>query len=170
MILVGGGAVNFHGYQRHSADVDFWISTDPENLKMLVKVFQEMELEFTAFPEKVKNQEQNISVKFSPVGLDLELITKFEIGKTFEQAYEDSVVVEIKQKPIHKWRVLNIDDLITSKKRAARPKDLLDIIELEKLKSSFIWDLRIRMFFRQQSHEYFRYTGNSSTTFSDRIS
>src|SRR6056297_213077 len=89
MILVGGGAVNFHGYQRHSADVDFWISTDPENLKMLVKVFQEMELEFTAFPEKVKNQEQNISVKFSPVGLDLELITKFEIGKTFDQAYED---------------------------------------------------------------------------------
>ena len=23
MIMVGGGAVNFHGYQRHSADVDF---------------------------------------------------------------------------------------------------------------------------------------------------
>ena len=27
MIMVGGGAVNFHGYQRHSADVDFWIET-----------------------------------------------------------------------------------------------------------------------------------------------
>lgn len=25
MLMVGGGAVNFHGYQRHSADVDFWI-------------------------------------------------------------------------------------------------------------------------------------------------
>jgi hypothetical protein len=24
MLMVGGGAVNFHGYQRHSADVDFW--------------------------------------------------------------------------------------------------------------------------------------------------
>lgn len=23
MILVGGGAVNFYGYQRHSADLDF---------------------------------------------------------------------------------------------------------------------------------------------------
>lgn len=23
MLLVGGGAVNFHGYQRQSADVDF---------------------------------------------------------------------------------------------------------------------------------------------------
>jgi len=97
-----------------------------------------MGFDINAFPEKVKNQEQNISVKFSPVGLDLELITKFEIGKTFDQAYEDSIVVEIKQKPIRRWRVLNIDDLITSKKRAARPKDLLDIIELKKLKSSSI--------------------------------
>ena len=23
MLMVGGGAVNFHGYQRHSPDVDF---------------------------------------------------------------------------------------------------------------------------------------------------
>jgi hypothetical protein len=27
MLMVGGAAVNFHGYQRHSADVDFWIET-----------------------------------------------------------------------------------------------------------------------------------------------
>jgi hypothetical protein len=29
MLLVGGGAVNFHGYQRHSADIDFWIEPTP---------------------------------------------------------------------------------------------------------------------------------------------
>lgn len=32
MMMVGGGAVNFYGYQRHSADVDFWIETTSENL------------------------------------------------------------------------------------------------------------------------------------------
>jgi hypothetical protein len=32
MLLVGGGAVNFHGYQRHSADIDFWINPTAENL------------------------------------------------------------------------------------------------------------------------------------------
>jgi hypothetical protein len=133
MLLVGGGAVNFHGYQRHSADVDFWISTDRQNLDMLVKVFQEMDLDITSFPDEVVNQAQNISVKFSPVGLDLELITKFDIGKSFDQAFEDSVEVHIKEKPIRKWRVLNLEDLILSKERAARPKDLLDIIELRKI-------------------------------------
>lgn len=33
MIMVGGGAVNFHGYQRHSADVDFWLEPVAENFK-----------------------------------------------------------------------------------------------------------------------------------------
>ncbi len=41
MLLVGGGAVNFHGYQRHSADVDFCIKSDEESfpnwLKHLLK-------------------------------------------------------------------------------------------------------------------------------------
>jgi len=27
MLMIEGAAVNFHGYQRHSADVDFWIDT-----------------------------------------------------------------------------------------------------------------------------------------------
>mgnify|MGYP000542514729 FL=1 len=74
MILVGGGAVNFHGYQRHSADVDFWIETTERNLKKLIAVFNEMNYEIEDFPEAVKKQKQNISVKFSPVDLDLELI------------------------------------------------------------------------------------------------
>mgnify|MGYP000296422248 CR=1 FL=1 len=70
MIMVGGGAVNFHGYQRHSADVDFWIDTTEENFKNLVIVFNEMGYEITDFPDDVKQQLQNISVKFSPYGFN----------------------------------------------------------------------------------------------------
>lgn len=71
MLLVGGGAVNFHGYQRHSADVDFWIDTSEENFSKLLRVF--------------------------------------------------------------KWNVLNLSDLIESKRRAGIPKDLLDILELKSI-------------------------------------
>lgn len=56
MIMIGGGAVNFHGYQRHSADVDFWIETTDENLKKLIKVFNEMDYEIDDFPQKVKKK------------------------------------------------------------------------------------------------------------------
>lgn len=78
-------------------------------------------------------QEQNISVKFSPVDLNLELIPRFEIGKTLDQAFTDGEEVQSKKDSALKWRVLNFDDLIESKRRAARPKDLLDILQLQSL-------------------------------------
>lgn len=134
MIMVGGGAVNFHGYQRHSADVNFWIDTSTENLNKLIDVFRAMNYEIEDFPETVKNQEQNISIKFSPVDLNLELITRFSINKTFDQAYHDAEKVEINGKKLLRWNVLSYDDLITSKIKAGRPKDLMDIQQLQQLK------------------------------------
>ena len=133
MLMVGGGAVNFHGYQRHSADVDFWIETTDENFKKLVAVFNEMGYEIDDFPENVKKQEQNISVKFSPVDLDLELITKFSVNKTFAEAFESSEEVQVNDNLFLKWNVLSLDDLIISKIKANRPKDLLDIQQLREI-------------------------------------
>jgi len=135
MIMVVGGAVNFHGYQRHSADVDFWISTVDENLQKLVNVFKDMGYEIDDFPDEVKNQMQNISVKFSPLDLDLELITRFSSSKTFEEAYKKSEEAFIEGEKILKWRVLSFDDLIDSKIKAQRPKDLLDIQQLQEIKN-----------------------------------
>lgn len=133
MLMVGGGAVNFHGYQRHSADVDFWIETTHENFKKLILVFNEMGYEIDDFPEPVKNQEQNISIKFTPVDLDLELITNFSVNKSFDQAYKDSEVVTVGSNAFLRWNVLSLEDLITSKVKAGRPKDLLDIQQLREI-------------------------------------
>lgn len=133
MIMVGGGAVNFHGYQRHSADVDFWLDTSEENMLKLVAVFTEMGYDIDRFPKEVVEQRQNISVKFSPEDLDLELITKFSVNKSFNEAYEESILVEVEGQQLLKWRVLSLEDLITSKVKASRPKDLLDIQELQRI-------------------------------------
>lgn len=134
MIMVGGGAVNFYGYQRHSADVDFWIETTVENFKNLIVVFKEMGYEIDDFPEKVKNQEQNISIKFSPGDLNLELITNFSVNKSFNEAYNDSEIVTKDEIQFLKWNVLSLEDLITSKIKAGRPKDLLDVQQLLEVK------------------------------------
>jgi Nucleotidyltransferase of unknown function (DUF6036) len=133
MLMVGGGAVNFHGYQRHSADVDFWIETTQENFKKLILVFNEMGYEIIDFPENVKKQKQNISIKFSTADLDLELITRFSVNKSFEEAYNDSEEVIVNNNLFLKWNVLSLEDLITSKIKANRPKDLLDIQQLREI-------------------------------------
>jgi hypothetical protein len=86
MIMIGGGAVNFHEYRRHSAYVDFWIDTEENSLQKLVVVFKEMGFHLEDFPTEVKEKRQNISVKFSPQNLNLELITKSHISKSFDEA------------------------------------------------------------------------------------
>jgi hypothetical protein len=133
MLMVGGGAVNFHGYQRHSADVDWWIDLSPENLERLLEVFQKMDYEIDEIPESVKKGEQNISLKFSPAGLYVELITRFSVNKSFDEAYEEAEITQINNEPVIQWRVLSYEDLITSKIKSNRPKDLLDIQELQRI-------------------------------------
>ncbi len=133
MLLVGGGAVNFHGYKRHSADVDFWIGLNPENLQRLRSVLSEMGYRLDDFPDPVKKGEQNISVKISPE-MEIELNTRFNPGKSFDDAYADSEITHIESVEVAKYRVLSYDDLISSKVRSKRPKDLLDIRELKRIR------------------------------------
>lgn len=130
MILVGGGAVNFHGYQRHSADVDFWVEVSEQNLERLLQTLQEMNFHISDFPKEVKSGKQNVSIKISPV-LELELITSFNPGKSFEEAYNESVIVE---KENSNYRVLSFNDLIISKISTDREKDKMDVEELHRLR------------------------------------
>ncbi len=132
MILVGGSAVNFYGYKRHSADIDFWIDNNPKNLKQLLTALISLGYKIQTFPDKVMKGEQNISIKLSPV-LEIELITHFNPGKPFEEAYSESVEFIAEGQKLLKWNIISFDDLITSKIKSGRPKDLLDVQELQRI-------------------------------------
>ena len=129
MLLVGGAAVNFHGYRRHSADIDFWIDASLENMNKLKRALNNIDIEIEAFPDEVLNQEQNISIKISPI-TDLELITKFNPGCSFDEAYNASVNRAIEDIEI---KVVDLNTLISSKLKSGRSKDLLDVLELKKI-------------------------------------
>ncbi len=134
MLLVGGGAVNFHGYQRHSPNVYFWIDTSSANLKNLLLVVNDMGYQLDDFPDQVKKQEQNISIKFTPSDYDLELITFFSSEINFEDALAKSEKSEIEGQIMYK--VLSFDHLIESKLKSQRPKDLLDVQELLRIRKT----------------------------------
>jgi len=133
MLLVGGGAVNFHGYQRHSADIDFWIELTSENLDRLKTTLTQMGYLFDQFPQEVLQGAQNISVKISPV-VDLELITCFNPGKNFSDAFNCSVTAYIDGQELKKYNVLSFEDLVTSKIKSGREQDLRDVYMLQKIR------------------------------------
>lgn len=132
MLMVGGGAVNFHGYQRHSADVDFWIDITTENLENLILALRDMGYEMDSFNENIKNGEQNISIKISPVA-EIELLTRFNPNKTFDEAYKDRLEVITGEEVILKYNIISLEDLITSKIKSGRNKDLIDVLELKRI-------------------------------------
>ncbi len=132
MLLVGGSAVNYYGYKRHSADIDFWIEPSLKNLENLFKTLKHIGYLFDRFPDEVISGNQNISLKFSP-DLEVELITRFNPGKTFNEAFEESVEFVAQDQKLLKWNIISYENLITSKIKSGRPKDILDIKELQRI-------------------------------------
>ncbi len=130
-ILVGGAAVNHHGYKRHSADVDLWIEPSRMNFDKLLAVLNALGYGVEELPDKVLDAEQNITIKISPEQ-EIELITRFP-GCAFDEAWERCVFGEINGVQVARYRVLALDDLINSKVKSARPKDLLDVLELKRI-------------------------------------
>lgn len=131
IIMVGGAAVNHHGYKRHSADVDLWIEPVPENFDRLVLVLRGLGYDLDDLPAPVRQAEQNISIKISP-GQEIELITRFNPGCSFAEAWSRCDIAELSGIRVAKYRVLALDDLINSKVKSGRPKDLLDVYELQR--------------------------------------
>jgi len=133
MIMVEGSAVNYYGYKRHSADIDFWVDHSEENLDKLLKALNRAGYELDSFPEEVIAGNQNISLKFSP-DVEIELITRFNPGKTFQEAFDESVEFVSGKEKYLKWNIISFDDLISSKIKSGRPKDLLDVQELKRIR------------------------------------
>lgn len=135
MLMVGGGAVNFHGYRRHSADVDFWIEPTKANFDKLLWVLQKLGYDIEQLPPAVLQQEQNVSINISPEQ-DLELITNFNPGKSFDACLKNAPEASLSYqgKEVF-YKVLGFEELIDSKVKSGRPKDLLDIQELQRIKN-----------------------------------
>ncbi len=131
IIMVGGAAVNHHGYKRHSADVDLWMEPVPENFDRLLRILKTLGYDLEDLPPAVRQGEQNVSIKISP-GQEIELITCFNPGCTFEEAWARCEVAPVAGAEVAKYRILAFDDLINSKVKSARPKDLLDVYELQR--------------------------------------
>ena len=131
-ILVGGFATNFHGYQRFTGDVDLYIEDTPENRQNLRKAYAAYGIgDFEIFE----------TTPFLPGWIDfpllngvrLDIMTTLKgVEATFDECLRTAPILKIEDVKVP---ILHINHLIANKKIVNRPKDQLDVIELEKIKN-----------------------------------
>jgi hypothetical protein len=131
-IMVGGFATNLHGFSRTTADLDIWIKDNKDNRKKLGQVLKELNLGDYKNIETMDFLAGWSAISMSS-GFELDIMTRLKSfgPENFEECYDTAPIAVIYDIPI---RFLHINHLIQEKKICGRPKDMLDIIELKKIK------------------------------------
>ncbi|MEP5611793.1 MAG: nucleotidyltransferase [Cyclobacteriaceae bacterium] len=132
-VLLGGMAVNLHGYRRSTGDMDLFVNPTEKNHSKMEKVHSEFGMMMGEM-DKVRNFTDTskydvYTFGVSPVQIDVMTACK---GITFDEAYKNSERFIIDKKtPIN---VVEYHVLVKAKKAANRSRDIADIEELEKVK------------------------------------
>jgi hypothetical protein len=133
-LMVGGFATNLHGFSRTTADLDIWIKDNKDNRKKLGQVLKRLKLGDYKNIETMDFLAGWSAIPMSS-GFELDIMTRLKSfrAENFEECYNAAPIAVIYDIPI---RFLHINHLIQEKKTCGRPKDMLDIIELEKIKGA----------------------------------
>ena len=124
-LLIGGYAVAYHGYPRATADMDIWISTDPQNTQKLVDVVKEFGFDLPELtPELFRKEEQIIRMGVPPVRI--EIATGIS-GVDFADCYASRVIDVLDGIEVN---LIDLPHLKINKKAAGRHKDLDDLENL----------------------------------------
>lgn len=129
-ILVGGYAVNYHGYNRPTGDMDIWLRPDNENktklLSMLVKEgFIETSLKNVA--DLDFTQPAVFHIGSPPKRIDfLTRISRID----FHKAWEEKQILPMENYAIP---VIHLHHLILTKMGTGRERDKGDVSELQKI-------------------------------------
>ncbi|WP_309608641.1 nucleotidyltransferase [Flavobacterium sp.] len=133
-ITIGGFAVNIYGYNRSTGDIDIYLEDTKENRINLRNAFVEIGLGDIETIETMQFIPGWTDFTLS-YGLRLDIMTNVKglENKTFDDLLNSATVVMIDEIPV---KFIDYKNLIIAKKAANRPKDILDIEELNKLNNS----------------------------------
>lgn len=130
-IMVGGVAVNFHGWQRMTDDIDIWVDDTAENRKHLRSAFREYGFGDIEALERIQFiagwTDFNLT---SGTRIDLMSSIKGLESYAFDECFQLASIADIYGVKIP---FLHINHLLEAKKATNRSKDQLDIIELNKI-------------------------------------
>lgn len=141
-VLVGGLAVQLHGFLRSTFDIDLVLAMDDENLVRFIAVAKRLGL-IPAIPvaiDSLRNDKQ-IEQWYREKGMLAFALREPQVGGSvvdvlvrpdvpFETLNANAIVGDLFGRKV---RIASIADLLTMKRISNRPKDQLDIMALEKI-------------------------------------
>ena len=131
-IMVGGFAISLHGFSQITDHFEIWIEDSIINRKNLRSALENNEgIPFDAI-ERMEFIPGWSSIQLD-AGISLDIMTYLKgfPQSSFEECYKQASIATIYELPLY---FLHLNSLIEAKKQSGRPKDLIDVIELEKIK------------------------------------
>jgi predicted nucleotidyltransferase len=133
-VIVGGAAVIIYGYARFTGDIDFFYSTEPQNCERLYEALREFwDGDVPAINSGTELSESKAVIQFGRPPNRIDLLASVD-GVRFEEAWEsrEMIVIGGPEGEI-RTSILGVEKLIQNKRASGRPKDLEDLVYLERL-------------------------------------
>lgn len=126
-VIIGATAFPVHGYARATLDIDLFIRSEPENARRTLEALKKFGYDVTDLGEE-DLLSKKVLIRQYLVETD---IHPFVQGITFDQVWKNRVSGTYGNEKVY---YASLDDLITMKKAAGRPKDAEDLKALLRLK------------------------------------
>ena len=125
-LIVGGYAVAAHGYPRATKDLDIWVMIEPTNADRLVQALDDFGMGSVGLKaDDFLQPDMVIQLGYPPIRIDL--LTSIS-GVEFERCWNNRVTASIGSVEAG---FISAADLITNKRAAGRPQDLVDADALD---------------------------------------
>ena len=136
-LIVGGTAVAYYGYFRHSItmagvpadrpDVDIWYNPSYSNYFNLLNALADLGQDMAKHKREQSPNPRKSFFKYEFEYFTLDLLPEIKASMDFGPAFSRKEIIELNGVAIP---FIDFEDLIADKQATARPKDLLDIQHL----------------------------------------
>ncbi len=124
-LVVGGYAVAWHGYPRSTQDLDVWIGIDAVNAVAVAEAIREFGFDTPNLSARLFLERGRV-VRMGYPPVRIEVLTSVS-GLEFDDAYGRRIEANFGGVTVP---LINLDDLKTNKRAAARHKDMDDLEHL----------------------------------------
>lgn len=122
-ILIGGYAVNFHGYVRYTGDLDVFVSASETNAACVARALNDFGFAQVT-PEMISTPSSMVRMGVPPTKLE---VTNFIDGVDFDECYRERLRSTVAGLEVN---VISLSKLRKNKRASGRLKDLADLEQL----------------------------------------